>query len=221
MKKNVLFKNVVFLLMIIMLVNVSSCSSDNTTMVPDTEDPGDEDPGDEDPVDEDPISGDPTIIIKNIQEDFLKFYEGLNMELMQINRQTYMFGAYAGNQGGSDVVNSWRAAYSVLENSSLLQNLNDLETYNVPAYVGMAEVLHAFTFLVSVDIYGNIPYSEAVNPEQFPNPNLSLCVSCNLLLLTIHASRPFSYFQEFRSQNWIIIEIHHKKVYTCRYIRYI
>lgn len=215
MKKNVLIKNVIFLLMVVLLLNVSSCSSsDDITIIEETEDPADEDP-----VDEDPISGDPILIIKNVQEDFLKFYEELNMGLMQINRQTYMFGSYAGNQGNSsDATNSWRAAYRVLENSFLLQNLNELETYNVPAYVGVAEVLQAFTFLVSVDIWGNIPYSEAVNPEQFPNPNPDTGASvynAQLELLDkaiLHLNETTSDYPEdlffnngFNKSNWIAL----------------
>lgn len=70
--------------------------------------------------------------------------------------QTYEYGRY--NITGSDVNNVWASTFAT--------TLNDLELIikqgvASPYYVGVAKILKAFTYHQVVDIWGDVPYTEA------------------------------------------------------------
>lgn len=72
---------------------------------------------------------------------------------------------------GSDVSNAWRF-------SLYAGGLQDLEDIIVRAgesedwhWVGVAKLLKAYSFSMMVDVWDDIPYSEALNQEEYPYPN--------------------------------------------------
>ncbi|WP_224997621.1 SusD/RagB family nutrient-binding outer membrane lipoprotein [Cesiribacter sp. SM1] len=84
---------------------------------------------------------------------------------------------YAGHRGqplqyaqldfrASDTDNSWSAIYSgVLEDAAALQQ--QATVTEQPAYVGIAQILKANSYLLLTDIYGDIPFSQANNIDEF------------------------------------------------------
>lgn len=50
------------------------------------------------------------------------------------------------------------------------QDLENLEGEEYLAYAGIAKIMKAYTFQILVDFYGDIPYTEALQRSQNPNP---------------------------------------------------
>ena len=62
----------------------------------------------------------------------------------------------------------WSTYYSINWN---LKFIHDLAVENEdPAYQGISEILQVINFQRMVDIWGNIPYTEAINPEEYNMP---------------------------------------------------
>lgn len=172
MSKIHLLKKITILLTLFLFIAVAGCSSKDEMIVKEeeTQDQGDDDPTD-DGTSGDPVTGDPELIIRQIQEDFLEVIEGFNGSAMSITRQQRMFGSYA-NGAYQASRTPWRKAYDILDGTVLLEKLNDQDLFDVPNHLGLAKVLQAYTFFIMVDTMGDVPYSDALDPEMFPFPRL-------------------------------------------------
>lgn len=84
------------------------------------------------------------------------------------DRQHVAFDAYNINE--VDVNNSWETTYSTImqELSIIIDESQDEETPS-PHYAGVAKTLLADVLMLTTDLYGDIPYSDALNPESL-NP---------------------------------------------------
>jgi len=73
---------------------------------------------------------------------------------------------------GSDFGNQWRFELygGALVNA---QKIIDIGTANnAPAYTGGGKLLKAYAFSIATDVWGDIPYSQALQGEAFPQPRL-------------------------------------------------
>jgi hypothetical protein len=71
--------------------------------------------------------------------------------------------------------NVWFAEYATALRN--LQQVRLLTEQNNPGnlhVIGQAKVLEAFTFFNLTQVYGQVPFSEATQPADFPNPNFDL-----------------------------------------------
>lgn len=81
------------------------------------------------------------------------------------------YDRYDITQDETGLTNAWRFDF--------YRNMGNLEEMirvagntNSPAYAGVAKILKAYNFAVATDIWGDIPYSEALKGEEFPTPRL-------------------------------------------------
>ncbi len=84
------------------------------------------------------------------------------------NPETYIISANTTN-------NVWFAEYATALRN--LQQIRILTENNNPGnlhVIGQAKVLEAFTFFNLTQVYGQVPFSEATQPADFPNPNFDL-----------------------------------------------
>lgn len=122
-------------------------------------------------------SADPNFILNDIQLTFaLSVWEGLNSSDAGLIRMVYQFGAYNNVVDDLTLVGVWQQSYQMFGNVDLIEAINnsDLETggEGIPKLLGLAQVLEAYAYMLLVDHVNNVPYSEANQPEDFPNPNL-------------------------------------------------
>jgi hypothetical protein len=81
--------------------------------------------------------------------------------------QTQPYDIY--NVTPNDFQNDWNSLYSVvLDDLNFIIQKGKTEGNNVHA--GMAEVLLAYTYSVVTDMWGDVPQSQALNLQQFPQP---------------------------------------------------
>ncbi|WP_188112088.1 SusD/RagB family nutrient-binding outer membrane lipoprotein [Aquimarina sp. RZ0] len=86
------------------------------------------------------------------------------------------FGVFLNPERGNISINTTNNIYSSLYTNGLnnldqmikLVNRNEPDRLNV---IGQAKILQAFIFLNSTLIYGQAPFSEATQIDEFPNPN--------------------------------------------------
>ncbi|MER3318371.1 MAG: SusD/RagB family nutrient-binding outer membrane lipoprotein [Allomuricauda sp.] len=97
---------------------------------------------------------------------------GLSEAGMEITRITHMFGPdYRSAYGGTAFDPQWQAVYS-----SALPDIRTMtplaEEQGLYMHIGMAKVLEAYMMMDMVDFFGDVPYSEATQGVEFPNPNV-------------------------------------------------
>ncbi len=131
-----------------------------------------------DPSELSPQDADPNLLLNNVQLDFasaLNFNEdnedGINVRASEFVRMQHLFGAYTGPFSLSPAgINSiWTDIYS-----ETLQDIRTLEpltiSRNLPGHIGVAKLLEAYLMVTLVDIFGKVPYSEAFQGGDNPNP---------------------------------------------------
>jgi len=113
-------------------------------------------------------SADPNFLLNRIQIDFADFFSGTSSRGGRVVRMyhqasdTYEISHQAVNQNGT-----W-GAYS-----GMLQDIKSLKSLAEPAgfrrHLGMAKTMEAYILMTLVDTFGDIPFSEALDPQKF-NP---------------------------------------------------
>lgn len=109
----------------------------------------------------------------NIQVQFSKLFEEYNEYNRELARHTAMTGSdlYANAFLPTAFDTGWRIAYT-----DILINVNSIVTLgtekNQKHLVGASRVLKAYTFLVLTDMFGDIPYSEALQGVTKSNPKV-------------------------------------------------
>ncbi|PCH76602.1 MAG: hypothetical protein COB98_05755 [Flavobacteriaceae bacterium] len=116
-----------------------------------------------------PESADPNFILNKIQLNFNDIFNGMNEKTMPIVRMEHLYGAY-GSYAGSDALNfgQWFDTYAVLKNSNLIDALG--EHREISHHQGIAKILKAYTLVLNIDLLNDIPYSEAGDGVNFPQP---------------------------------------------------
>ncbi len=69
-----------------------------------------------------------------------------------------------------DVNNSWNAYIYPNVLNNLNNMVNQAEATNHYQYVAIGKTLMAYTFAIATDTWGDIPFSQAFNPSQYPKP---------------------------------------------------
>jgi hypothetical protein len=86
------------------------------------------------------------------------------------------------NTTTSYYTNSWNVGYQTLQNYRYIEQLSGTDP-NQSYYVAMAKIMEAFHFGRLVDMYNNIPYSDALNggTENFPKYDDALSVYTSVM----------------------------------------
>lgn len=118
-----------------------------------------------------PENVDPNFLLNNIQLAARSAYSSAASSGAEMTRMRYMFGSTYGNAFSPQSFNGlYQTAYSSIFID--VENLLPIaEENNLYFHSGMAKVLKAYTMILLVDTYGDMPYSEALDPSNF-NPGL-------------------------------------------------
>ena len=134
----------------------------------------------DDPSQVTPGVADPDLLLNNIQLDFayaLAYNEdnedGINSRAAEFIRMQHLFGAYTGGSAmTSNAINDiWDRIYA-----EALQDIQVIvpiaEERGLDGHAGVAKLLQAYLLVTLVDVFGNVPYSEALQGGDNPNPNV-------------------------------------------------
>lgn len=117
-----------------------------------------------------PEQADPDLLLNSIQRAFVTNAITFNDRGAELTRIDYMFGRdYFANYNSSTFDGVWSRSYStIFANINIIEALNTEGTLNF--HMGVSKALQAYTLMQLVDFIGDIPWSEALNPDEFPNP---------------------------------------------------
>lgn len=118
-----------------------------------------------------PVNVDADFLLSNIQLSSRGIYSGAALRGSQLTRQRRMFGSTYDNALQSQFLNG---VYSTTYSSVFVdvQTLTPLaEENNLYFHLGMAQTLQAYGMITMVDIFGDVPFSEALDAGNF-NPGL-------------------------------------------------
>ncbi|MFC4634928.1 SusD/RagB family nutrient-binding outer membrane lipoprotein [Dokdonia ponticola] len=123
-----------------------------------------------------PNQADPNLLLNTIQIGYLNNMSSFNGNaagLVRIN--TFGSRDYFAGITGNALNGNWNRIYS----TSMIPNINNIAALNAEAgdgsldfQEGISKVMLAHSLMLMVDFIGDIPLSEAVNPDEFPAPNL-------------------------------------------------
>ena len=146
-------------------------------------------------------------LLNNIQLGFSGHFSNLSDPGMRLTRMLNQGAAIYDNAvtpGGVD--GTWNNAYAGI--------LNDVKTL-IPiaekselfVHAGVARTIRAYTLVSMVDVFGDIPYTEALNPENF-NPKVDLGVDIYKAALTdldqAIAAVPLVWHGQGRPHAWVV-----------------
>ena len=120
----------------------------------------------------DPSQATADAFINAIQVDFATFVNAMGEEAAEVSRILYMFGRnYQNAYAPTDFDIEWTDAYQ-----KILQDVREMNTLAEEAeqfyHIGMGQVIEAYTLVTMVDMFGDIPYSEAFMGADNFNPNV-------------------------------------------------
>lgn len=115
-------------------------------------------------------SSDPNFLLNRIQLDFAGFFNGAGSRGGRVTRMfhqasdTYEISHQAVNQDGT-----WGVYASILADIKALKEI--AEPGGLRRHLGIAKTLEAFVLMTLVDTFGDVPYSQALDPSNF-NPEV-------------------------------------------------
>lgn len=118
-----------------------------------------------------PSQVNPDFLLNNIQFAARNVYNSANLRGEELTRMRFMAGATYENAYDQTTFNGlYQSAYTgVFVNvKTLLPIAKERQLF---FHMGVAQALQAYTMIVLVDMFGDVPYSEALNPNNF-NPVL-------------------------------------------------
>ncbi len=122
----------------------------------------------DDPNNVAPSNANSIFLFNAVQLNFNGVIGGLNGRDMNYTRITQQFGEYFFDPAGLN--GTWSTAYAGLfEDVNALVSLAQEQNFN--AHAGAAQVMQAYTLVMLVDHFGDIPFSQA-NDVSNPNPSL-------------------------------------------------
>lgn len=112
-----------------------------------------------------PEQSDPNFLLNSVQLQFALLAEGFGTESAEVTRVGYMFGRdYRNAYSAANFNAEWSRAYAtILADLSILYPL--AEEANLRRHSGIAKVIEAYTIVTLVDFFGDVPYSEAIDPS--------------------------------------------------------
>lgn len=123
-----------------------------------------------------PDQADVNSLLNNIQLEFIDIIDsdgdGFGRIGAELARIDYMFGRnYTNTYAPSNFDDEWQSAYAdMMADIRIMQPL--AEQAELTTHLGIAKTLEAFTLVTLVDFFGDIPYSEALQGIENPNPNV-------------------------------------------------
>ena len=111
--------------------------------------------------------------MNTIQIDFSSFAESMGYKGSQLTRVETMRGRqYINNYDDTSSDAVWRKAYQELfSDMKDAERIANKDVENVKyKHIAVIKILRAYTLMTLVDFFGDIPYSEMTQPEEFPFP---------------------------------------------------
>lgn len=118
-----------------------------------------------------PENVNPDFLLNNIQLDTRSIYSGSALRGSQLTRQRRLFGStYESAYSSQDLDGVYDAAYAnvFIDTQTLLPLAEENQLY---FHMGMAQTLQAYGMLTMVDLFGDVPMSEALDATNF-NPQV-------------------------------------------------
>jgi len=122
-----------------------------------------------------PEQADADLLLNSIQLSYRSSQRTFQAVSADLGRIDYMFGRnYLENYGDGTLNNVWNSFYSNnLPNLQAIAAIDAANPYKDYSYhLGIAKALQAHTLMQLVDFLGDVPFSEAGNPAEFPKPNV-------------------------------------------------
>ncbi len=109
--------------------------------------------------------------LTRIQIDFASFMRQMGRNGAQLTRVEYMFGrTYVNNYQPVALDGEWTLAYQNMFSDMAAAEPTALANENY-IHLGIMRVLKGYTFITLVDNFGDVPFSQATNPSEFPAPS--------------------------------------------------
>jgi hypothetical protein len=117
---------------------------------------------------------DPDLLLNSMQLSYRSSQRTFQANSAELGRISYMFGRnYLENYGPGTLTNSWNTYYSNnLTNLESIIALNANPDKDLSYHIGMGKTMQAHTLMQLVDFLGDVPFSEAGNPDEFPKPKV-------------------------------------------------
>ncbi|GGB13362.1 SusD/RagB family nutrient-binding outer membrane lipoprotein [Puia dinghuensis] len=117
-----------------------------------------------------PTAASPDLYLNNLQLSFKGFFQSATDLTDGLTRQEIMYGpTYYNAFAPTSFDGIWSTAYE-----SVLLTANTMipiaQSKNETIHVGIAQVLKAYTMITMVDLFGDVPYSQADQGVTIPNP---------------------------------------------------
>jgi hypothetical protein len=117
-----------------------------------------------------PNQADLDLFINSMELNFAYFVENVSDETTELTRMKHMFGpTYANAYGPTTFDSTWRIYSSFLTDARTL--VPAATAQGLTTHTGISKVLEAYILVTLVDVFGDIPYSEALDPNNL-NPAL-------------------------------------------------
>ena len=119
-----------------------------------------------------PESANADLYLTNIQVGFAGFFNGASSFGMELTRQITFYGPTYGNGYTANSYDGlWNTAYTnIIKNANALIPIAEQQKKFVN--VGMAKIMKAYTYMTLVDMFGDIPFTEANLGVENTNPKL-------------------------------------------------
>ncbi|MBC9797640.1 SusD/RagB family nutrient-binding outer membrane lipoprotein, partial [Sinomicrobium weinanense] len=126
----------------------------------------------DDPNNLGPDQADPALLFNSIQTNYRDAVTTFNDIGGDLGRIEYMFGrVYRENYTGSALNGPWADLYSdMMPDITTIENLNADGSLNF--VLGASKAMQAHIMMLLIDYMGDIVWTEANNPAEFPNPTL-------------------------------------------------
>jgi hypothetical protein len=120
-------------------------------------------------------SADPNFVLNNVQLSFRNVVSGYSATSSQLVRLVNLFGTYNDAVDELTLTGEWGGSYGLFNDIDVLDGINDIAASpedEIPYHLGVAQVIEAYTYMLLVDYLGEVPFSQANQPEEFPNPSV-------------------------------------------------
>lgn len=126
----------------------------------------------EDPNGASPSDADVALLLNGAMVNFVNFNESVTNAGMQVTRMTHMFGpVYANAYSPQNFNGIWSNAYAgVMADAQVIIN-NGIES-QLFEHVAVAKIMQSYVLTTLVDMFGDVPYSEAIQFTGNLNPKL-------------------------------------------------
>jgi len=120
-----------------------------------------------------PTQADVDLLLNSIQLNYFGSMSGFNNTGADLGRIDYMGGRnYFNNYGSGTVQGQWNNLYTgMLPDIAAIQEQHSAEN-DLSFHLGVSKIMQGHLMLSLVDFLGDIVYTEATQPGEFPTPNL-------------------------------------------------